>query len=77
MALVPDYCGKVFAPFLENERLKTPRELLCKQFIRIQYHNLEIFSEHVGSLLSRLLNEGIVDLRPLFFSLIHDLYGKF
>jgi cytochrome P450 len=69
----------VFSPLLGNgiftqEGLawKHSRELLRKQFIRTQYHNLDNFREHVDNLIERLPVKGDVDLQPLFFSLTLD-----
>ncbi|OKL56426.1 hypothetical protein UA08_08098 [Talaromyces atroroseus] len=78
----------VFSPLLGNgiftqEGLawKHSRDLLRKQFIRIQYHNLDLFREHVHNLIERLPVQGDVDLQPLFFSFTLDtttalLFGK-
>lgn len=78
----------VFAPLLGNgiftqEGLawKHSRELLRKQFSRIQYQNLNLFREHVDNLIAHLPVQGDIDLQPLFFSLTLDtttalLFGK-
>jgi len=79
----------VFAPLLgngiftqEGPAWKHSRELLRKQFVRIQYQNLDLFREHVDNLLAHLPPTiGIVDLQPLFFSLTLDtatdlLFGR-
>ena len=70
----------VFSPLLgngiftqEGTAWKHSRELLRKQFIRMQYQNLDHFREHVDNLIARLLaEEGVIDLQPLFFSLTLD-----
>lgn len=70
----------VFSPLLgngiftqEGAAWKHSRELLRKQFIRTQYQNLDIFREHVDNLIACLpVEEGTVDLQPLFFSLTLD-----
>ena len=53
---------------------KHSRELLRKQFARIQYQNLEPFAEHVELLISRISRQkgSIVDLQPLFFDFTLD-----
>ncbi|KAJ5492694.1 hypothetical protein N7539_001440 [Penicillium diatomitis] len=78
----------IFAPLLGNgiftqEGLawKHSRELLRKQFIRVQYQNLDHFREHVDNLINRLPSSGVVDLQPLFFDLTLDtatalLFGR-
>ncbi|KAK2736912.1 hypothetical protein FQN57_000515 [Myotisia sp. PD_48] len=78
----------IFAPLLGNgiftqEGLawKHSRELLRKQFVRIQYQNLDLFREHVDNFLACLPTDGIVDLQPLFFNLTldtttHLLFGR-
>ena len=47
------------------------REVLRRQFVRMQYKNLEGFQEHVENLISRLHNysTAVVDLQPLFYRL--------
>lgn len=79
---------QIFAPLLGNgiftqEGLawKHSRELLRKQFIRVQYQNLDHFREHVDNLVNRLPSSGVVDLQPLFFDLTLDtatalLFGR-
>jgi cytochrome P450 len=69
----------VFAPLLgngifaqEGTAWKHSRELLRKQFARMQYQNLDRFHEHVDNLISCLPDDGVVDLQPLFFSLTLD-----
>lgn len=52
---------------------KHSREVLRKQFARIQYQNLDHFRAHVDNLLDCLpKRRGIVDLQPLFFNLTLD-----
>lgn len=52
---------------------KHSRELLRRQFIRMQYQNLECFKEHIESLIQTLkCTPGIVDLQPLFYRLTLD-----
>ncbi|MCJ1315275.1 hypothetical protein MMC15_000592 [Xylographa vitiligo] len=47
---------------------KHSRELLRRQFVRMQYQNLEGFREHVENLVDAVsASSGIVDLQPLFF----------
>jgi len=47
---------------------KRSRELLRRQFVRIQYQNLKVFDEHVKELVASLSSSrGIVDLQPAFF----------
>lgn len=56
------------------------RELLRRQFVRMQYQNLEGYSEHVENLLACLLSSnssGIVDLQPLFFRFTLDATTAF
>ena len=53
---------------------KHSRELVRKQFARIQYQKLEIFSDHVELLISRLSDNTheVVDLAPLFYNFTLD-----
>ena len=52
---------------------KHSRELLRRQFVRMQYQNLEGFREHVENLVETLSHsQGIVDLQPLFYRLTLD-----
>lgn len=53
---------------------KISREMLRRQFARIQYQNLDIFSEQIELLIGRLVKvKGeVVDLQPLFFSFTLD-----
>jgi cytochrome P450 len=79
---------QIFAPLLgngiftqEGTAWKHSRELLRKQFIRVQYQNLDHFREHVDNLIDRLPASGVVDLQPLFFDLTLDtatalLFGR-
>lgn len=47
---------------------KHSRELLRRQFVRMQYQNLGAFREHVDNMISVLRkSESVVDLQPLFF----------
>ncbi|CAF9923181.1 MAG: hypothetical protein ALECFALPRED_002318 [Alectoria fallacina] len=70
----------VFSPLLgngiftqEGPAWKHSRELLRKQFIRMQYQNMDVFREHVDNLLECLyVAEGTIDLQPLFFKLTLD-----
>ncbi|KAF6231018.1 hypothetical protein HO173_010718 [Letharia columbiana] len=49
---------------------KHSRELLRRQFVRMQYQNLEGFREHVENLVDTVNNSpGIVDLQPYFYRL--------
>ncbi|OXV09344.1 hypothetical protein Egran_02892 [Elaphomyces granulatus] len=78
----------VFSPLLgngiftqEGPAWKRSRELLRKQFVRIQYQNHDHFREHVDNLIALLPQGGIIDLQPLFFSLTLDtatalLFGR-
>ena len=52
---------------------KHSRELLRRNFVRMQYQNLEGFREHVENLIATLKSPtGIVDLQPLFYRLTLD-----
>jgi cytochrome P450 len=48
---------------------KHSRELLRRQFVRIQYRNVNIFDRHVTDLVAGLSSagDGIVDMQPHFF----------
>jgi cytochrome P450 len=50
---------------------KRSRELIRRQFVRVQKQNLEVFTPHVNELVSNLRNKAkagnVVDLKPLFF----------
>ena len=48
---------------------KHSREILRRQFARIQYQNLKVFDGHINELISALCSAGneIVDLQPHFF----------
>jgi cytochrome P450 len=49
---------------------KRSRELLRRQFVRMQYQNLEGFREHVENLLDAVRQSpGMVDLQPHFYRL--------
>lgn len=57
----------------EGTAWKHSRELLRKQFVRIQYQKSDLFREHIDNLLACLpASEGVVDLQPLFFRLTLD-----
>ena len=57
----------------EGADWKHSREVLRKQFARIQYQNLDHFRDHVDNLLECLpKRSGIVDLQPMFFNLTLD-----
>ena len=69
----------VFAPLLgngiftqEGVAWKYSRDLLRKQFIRVQRQDLSHFREHVDNLLMCIPSKGNVDLQPLFFDLTLD-----
>lgn len=49
---------------------KHSREILRRQFVRIQYQNLKVFDEHINELMSSLYkaDSDVVDLQPLFFN---------
>lgn len=52
----------------EGPPWKHSRELLRRQFIRMQYQNLSAFREHVDNMISVLhKSEGVLDLQPIFF----------
>lgn len=52
---------------------KHSRELLRRQFMHMQYQNLEGFREHVENMIERLqASSGIVDLQPPFYRLTLD-----
>ena len=70
----------VFSPLLgngiftqEGAAWKRSRELLRKQFVHVQYQNLECFDEHVSNLVACLHSGGTIDLQPLFFNLTMDV----
>ncbi|KAJ5255207.1 hypothetical protein N7505_010358 [Penicillium chrysogenum] len=71
---------KIFAPLLgngiftqEGSAWKHSRELLRKQFVRVQSQNLSHFREHVDNLITRLPSSGVIDLQPLFLDLTLDI----
>ncbi|KAJ6095743.1 hypothetical protein N7486_006489 [Penicillium sp. IBT 16267x] len=78
----------IFAPLLgngiftqEGSAWKHSRELLRKQFIRVQSQNLDHFHEHVDNLINCLPSSGVVDMQPLFLDLTLDtatalLFGR-
>ena len=90
--LPPDYGfgarPKIFAPLLgngiftqEGAAWKHSRDLLRKQFIRVQSQNFDHFHEHVDNLIHQLPSSGVVDLQPLFMDLTLDtatalLFGR-
>ncbi|KAL9074390.1 MAG: hypothetical protein Q9157_004417 [Trypethelium eluteriae] len=52
---------------------KHSREVLRRQFVRMQYQNLEGFREHLENLIERLkVSSGITDLQPMFYRLTLD-----
>jgi cytochrome P450 len=52
---------------------KHSRELLRRQFVRMQYQNLEAFREHVDNLVNALhASSGLVDLQPFFLRFTLD-----
>ncbi|KAL6719085.1 hypothetical protein ACLMJK_003320 [Lecanora helva] len=52
---------------------KHSRELLRRQFVRMQYQNLEGFREHVENMIDALGEvSGVIDLQPYFFRLTLD-----
>ncbi|KAF7114046.1 hypothetical protein CNMCM5793_007026 [Aspergillus hiratsukae] len=70
----------IFAPLLgngiftqEGPAWRHSRDLLRKQFSRVQSRNLEHFHEHVDNMVARLPLGGVVDLQPLFFNLTLDI----
>lgn len=49
---------------------KHSREVLRRQFVRMQYQNLRGFGEHIENLIERLKTcSGITDLQPMFYRL--------
>ncbi|CAG8957897.1 hypothetical protein HYFRA_00000237, partial [Hymenoscyphus fraxineus] len=49
---------------------KHSREVLRKQFMRMQYQNLRGFNEHLENLIERMkASSGIIDLQPMFYRL--------
>ena len=52
---------------------KHSRALLRRNFVRMQYKNLEAFREHVENIIEALQDSaGIVDLQPFFYRLTLD-----
>ncbi|MCJ1330351.1 hypothetical protein MMC10_007034 [Thelotrema lepadinum] len=52
---------------------KHSREVLRRQFVRMQYQNLEGFRDHLENLIERLKSSsGITDLQPMFYRLTLD-----
>ena len=67
-----DFLGEGILTQDENP-WKHSRELLRRQFARVQYQNSERFSEHVDNLVANLsLHSGDVDLQPFFFRFTLD-----
>lgn len=67
-----DFLGEGILTQDENP-WKHSRELLRRQFARVQYQNLERFSEHVDDLVASIsLHGGVVDLQPFFFRFTLD-----
>lgn len=69
----------IFAPLLGNGIFtqkgpvwKHSRELLRKQFARVQSRNLSHSHEHVDNLIACIPSSEVVDLQPLFFNLTLD-----
>lgn len=47
---------------------KHSRDMLRRQFVRMEYQNVKVFDEHINTLIQRLsASEGVVDLQPEFF----------
>ena len=52
---------------------KHSREVLRRQFVRMQYQNLEGFREYLENLIERLsASSGVIDLQPMFYRLTLD-----
>ena len=52
---------------------KRSREVLRRQFVQMQYQNLQGFSEHLKNLIERLnASSGVTDLQPMFYRLTLD-----
>lgn len=52
---------------------KRSREVLRRQFMRMQYQNLKGFHEHLETLMGRLnASSGVTDLQPMFYRLTLD-----
>ncbi|KXJ96489.1 n-alkane-inducible cytochrome P450 [Microdochium bolleyi] len=71
--------ASVFAPLIgegiftqEGAAWKHSRELVRKQFYNTRYRNFDHFQEHLDNLISRIPENGAVDLQPLFFNLTLD-----
>lgn len=53
---------------------KHSRELLRRQFVRVQYQDLEGFRDHVERMIEALgQSPGVIDLQPYFFRLTLDI----
>jgi cytochrome P450 len=52
---------------------KRSREVLRRQFVRMQYQNLRGFQEHLEKLIARIkMSSGVTDLQPMFYRLTLD-----
>ena len=52
----------------DGQAWKHSRDILRRQFVRIQYHDMSVFEGPVNDLLSGLLSSrGVTDLQPAFF----------
>ena len=52
---------------------KHSREVLRRQFMRMQYQNLKGFREHLDTLMERMkISSGVTDLQPMFYRLTLD-----
>lgn len=71
-ALLPFFGEGLFTQ--DGQPWKHSREMVRKQFARIQYNRLDVFTEHVEMLVSRLLRSKhtVVDLQPLFYDFTLD-----
>ncbi|KAL9053335.1 MAG: hypothetical protein Q9162_004835 [Coniocarpon cinnabarinum] len=71
-ALLPLFGEGLFTQ--DGSAWKHSRELVRKQFVRIQYNNLEVFRDHVELLISRLCQhkDQVLDLFPLFQNFTMD-----
>lgn len=70
----------MFAPLLgngiftqEGQAWKHSRELLRKQFARLQHQNVDHFRDYVDNLITCIPAEGDIDLQSLFFKLTLDV----
>ena len=71
-ALMPLFGEGLFTQ--DGQAWKHSREMVRKQFARIQYTNLEVFADHVELLVDRLKKReaSVVDLHPLFCNFTLD-----